>query len=128
MLLLGRFSLCTAVFIEPLICRSGITVGVRADVCHTCDALRRDEPPVGQLLQLVPRPCEVPHKVPVEARLLSAHGFEADGLPGQTTMCAILAIAVIQSSRKPLHCRLDSDGSAVDTGWTTSNTQRVAVC
>lgn len=40
--------------------------------------LRGHEAPLRQLLQLVPAPLQVPHKVPVKARLLRGWG----GVPG----------------------------------------------
>lgn len=46
-------------------CQNMLTLGGEAGA-----VLGGDEAAVGQLLQLVPRPRQVPHKVPVEARLL----------------------------------------------------------
>ena len=37
-------------------------------------------PALCQLLQLVPRPGQVPHKVPVKARLLQVHRWRSDSL------------------------------------------------
>lgn len=52
--------------------RPGGVLGVHKEAA-AIGALRGHKATLGQLFQLVPAPCQVPHEMPVKARLLPRH-------------------------------------------------------